>query len=231
MGNYTFWLPFRSKNLPRLIMLHQVNPNLEASGMNMPPHKLESLLKYLVKNQMVFCFVSELDQFNDQRNVVAITFDDGFEDNFQYALPLLRKYNAKATIFLATKIEGIEKVNPLQILEMFDSGLVEFGAHTQHHINLLQTNDNDAYAEIVNSKKDVEELIGHCSSFAYPFGRYNEKHIQMVKDAGFRNAVSTRKKIERYSVDNQYELPRISASGLMNSLQMRIALAKGRYKL
>ena len=114
---------------------------------------------------------------------------------------------------------------------MAASGLVEFGAHTQHHVNLLKLSDADAYQEMQNSKMDVEALVGKCPSFAYPFGRFNVQHEQMAKDIGFINAVSTRKKIESYSDANQYNLPRVSTHGAMNALQMRIALAKGRYKL
>lgn len=231
LGNYTFWLPFRSAKLPRIVMLHQVTPHTEASGMNMPPEKFEQLLQYLVKRNSTFCFVSELDQYQGQKNIVALSFDDGFLDNYQYAYPLLKKYNAKATIFLATKIEGIEKLNVEQIQEMSNSGMIEFGAHTQHHVNLLKLSDDVAYAEMKASKQDVEALVGKCLSFAYPFGRFNEKHQQMAKDIGFKNAVSTRKKIEAYTVSNQFNIPRVSTHGAMNALQMRIALAKGRYKL
>ena len=231
LGNYTFWLPLRSAKLPRIVMLHQVTPHAEASGMNMPPAKFEQLLQYLVKKQAVFCFVSELDQYEGQSNVFALSFDDGFQDNYYYAFPLLKKYNAKATIYLATQIEGIEKLNTAQIQEMSASGLIEFGAHTQHHVNLLKLSDEEAFAEMQASKKDVEVLVGKCPSFAYPFGRFNDKHQQMAKKIGFKNAVSTRKKVEAYTETNQFNIPRVSTHGAMNALQMRIALAKGRYKL
>ncbi len=231
LGNYTFWLPFRAAKLPRIVMLHQVTPNAEASGMNMPPQKFEQLLQYLHNKKSIFCFVSELAQYQGQRNVVALSFDDGFLDNYQYAYPLLKKYNAKATIYLATKIEGIETLTVAQIQEMAASGQVEFGAHTQHHVNLLKLSDEQAYQEMQSSKIDVEVLVGRCPSFAYPFGRFNMKHAQMAKEIGFVNAVSTRKKIEIYNDANQYNLPRVSTHGAMNALQMRIALAKGRYKL
>ena len=231
LGNYTFWLPLRSAKLPRIVMLHQVTPHAEASGMNMPPVKFEQLLQYLVKKQAVFCFVSELDQYEGQSNVFALSFDDGFQDNYQYAFPLLKKYNAKATIYLATQIEGIEKLDTAQIQEMSASGLIEFGAHTQHHVNLLKLSDEEAFAEMQASKKDVEVLVGKCLSFAYPFGRFNDKHQQMAKKIGFKNAVSTRKKVEAYTETNQFNIPRVSTHGAMNALQMRIALAKGRYKL
>lgn len=231
LGNYTFWLPFRSATLPRIVMLHQVTPHEDASGMNMPPQKFEQLLQYLVKKGSIFCFVSELDQYLGQKHVVALSFDDGFLDNYEYAYPLLKKYNAKATIFLATQIEGITKLAPEQIHEMSNSGVIEFGAHTQHHVNLLKLSDDEAFQEMQNSKRDVEQLVGHCPSFAYPFGRFNEKHQQMAKDIGFKNAVSTRKKVEAYTASNQFNIPRVSTHGAMNALQMRIALAKGRYKL
>jgi len=231
LGNYTFWLPLRSAKLPRVVMMHQVTPHEGASGMNMPPAKFEQLLQYLVKKKAVFCFVSELDQYQGQRNVFALSFDDGFMDNYQYAYPLLKKYRAKATIYLATQIEGIEKLNAEQIREMADSGLIEFGAHTQHHVNLLKLSDDEAFAEMQASKQDVEALVGRCPSFAYPFGRFNAKHQQMAKEIGFQNAVSTRKKVEAYTPENQFNIPRVSTHGAMNAVQMRIALAKGRYKL
>lgn len=231
LGNYTFWLPLRSAKLPRVVMLHQVTPDAEPSGMNMPPAKFEQLLQYLVKKSAVFCFVSELDQYQGQKNVFALSFDDGFLDNYQYAYPLLKKYQAKATIYLATQIEGIEKLNEAQIREMADSGVIEFGAHTQHHVNLLKLSDDDAFAEMQASKQDVEALVGKCPSFAYPFGRFNEKHQQMAKEVGFKNAVSTRKKVEDFTAANQFNIPRVSTHGAMNAVQMRIALAKGRYKL
>ncbi|TCB49817.1 polysaccharide deacetylase family protein [Acinetobacter sp. ANC 4779] len=231
LGNYTFWLPFRGAKLPRIVMLHQVTPHEAASGMNMPPQKFEQLLQYLVKKRTHFCFVSELDQYRGKKNVVALSFDDGFLDNYQYAYPLIKKYKAKATIYLATQIEGIDTLNAQQIHEMFGSGVIEFGAHTQHHVNLLKLDDEEAYQEIQNSKRDVEALVGRCTSFAYPFGRFNEKHQQMAKEIGFKNAVSTRKKVEAYTELNQFNIPRVSTHGAMNALQMRIALAKGRYKL
>lgn len=231
LGRYTFWLPFRSAQLPRIVMLHQVDPDFEASGMNMPPHKFEQLIQYLVSKKSVFCFVSELEQFKDQKNIVAISFDDGFLDNYTHALPILKKYQVKATIYLATKIEGIEKLSESNIQEMVATGLIEFGAHTQHHVNLLKLSDEQAFEEMQASKRDVEALVGTCKSFAYPFGRFNEKHQEMAAKIGFVNAVSTRKKIEAYTVENQFNLPRVSTHGAMDAIQMRIALAKGRYKL
>lgn len=137
----------------------------------------------------------------------------------------------KTTIYLATQIPDIEKLDAAAITTMQQSGLIEFGSHTQDHVNLLKLDNNEARDQIAQSKQQVEKLVGHCDSFAYPFGRYDQHHVDMVRELGFTTAVSTRKKIEPVSANNTLQLPRISTNGMMNRLQMRIALVKGRYKL
>jgi peptidoglycan/xylan/chitin deacetylase (PgdA/CDA1 family) len=231
MGNYTFWLPSRSAEYPRIVMLHQVNDSVPASGMNMPPEKFEQLLQLLKKLGYQSHFVSEIPHHTSHRNWVCLTFDDGFMDNFTQAFPLLQKYHMKATIYLATQIPDIEKLDAAAITTMQQSGLIEFGSHTQDHVNLLKLDNNEARDQIAQSKQQVEKLVGHCDSFAYPFGRYDQHHVDMVRELGFTTAVSTRKKIEPVSANNTLQLPRISTNGMMNRLQMRIALVKGRYKL
>ncbi len=231
LGRHTFWLPLREKKLPRLVMLHQVTPNEPPSGMNMPPARFELLLCVLQKQGRVFVTVSELVESPRVPNQVALTFDDGFADNYEYAFPLLRKYHAKATIYIAPNISGIQKLSPEQINEMANSGLIEFGAHSVHHVNLTKIDDAQAIQEIQNSKDIIQSMVGSCRSFAYPYGRFEERHEAMVEAAGFSSAVSTRKKIEPISSSNIFRLPRVSTHGKMSILQMKIALARGRYRV
>lgn len=228
LGRYTFWLPPRDSRWPRLVMLHRVTASQPASGMNMPPARFERLLALLAARGLRFVTVSELAGAGE--HCVALTFDDGFADNYHEAFPLLKKYGAKATIYLAPDIEGIERMTPAQIAEMHASGLVEFGAHTLNHVNLTRLTAAEARAEITGSKRRVTELAGECRSFAYPFGRFAPEHEQMVREAGFDTAVSTRKAVEPFSTENRFHLPRISSHGAMDVIQMRIALARGRYR-
>lgn len=231
LGRHAFWLPVRERKLPRLVMLHQVTPNELPSGMNMPPARFELLLQILQRQGRQFVTVSELVEHPQMPNQVALTFDDGFADNFEYAFPLLVKYQAKATIYLATEIEGIHKLNPEQVTEMAESGLVEFGAHSVHHVNLSQLDDAQALQEIQQSRDVVQSIVGSCNSFAYPYGRFDTRHELMVKQLGMTSAVSTRKKIESITQANVFRLPRVSTHGKMSGLQMRIALARGRYRI
>ena len=104
-----------------------------------------------------------------------------------------------ATIYLTPDIQGIEALSSSQIKEMQTSGFVEFGAHTMTHVNLTKADNDRAQKEIIQSKEAVEKLTGiSCYSFAYPYGRYNEQHVQMVKNAGFTTAVTTKKAIAAF---------------------------------
>lgn len=231
LGRYAIWLPSRPRDWPRLMMLHQISPELPPSGMNMPPARFEQLLQLLVKRGYRLLTVSELMDAADQKRCLALTFDDGFADNYEHAFPLLKQYGAKATIYLAPDIEGIRKLTAAQVKEMAESGLVEFGAHTLHHVNLTTLSAEQALAEMTGSRTRVAELAGSCRSFAYPFGRFHAEHEAMAKAAGFDSAVSTRKAVEQIGEHNRFRLPRISTNGVMDAVQMRIALAKGRYRV
>jgi len=231
LGRHTFWLPVRDRKIPRLVMLHQVTPHELPSGMNMPPARFELLLQILQRQGRQFVTVSELVEHPQTPHQVALTFDDGFADNYEYAFPILKKYHAKATIYLATEIEGIQKLNPEQITEMSESGLIEFGAHSVHHVNLSQLDDAQALQEIQQSRDVVQSLVGSCRSFAYPYGRFDTRHELMVEKLGLSSAVSTRKKIEAITQSNVFRLPRVSTHGKMSGLQMKIALARGRYRV
>lgn len=231
LGRYAIWLPSRPKEWPRLIMLHQVSPQSVASGMNMPPAKFEKLLQLLTAKNYRFVTVSEMMDSSNKGGLIALTFDDGFADNYHYAFPLLKKYQAKATIYLAPDIKNIESLGAEQIQEMAASGIIEFGAHTLNHVNLTTLSPEEAEREMQGSRQRVIALVGSCRSFAYPFGRFHEQHEQMAEKAGFDSAVSTRKQVERIDERNRFKLPRISTNGVMDGVQMRIALAKGRYRI
>ena len=237
LGRYTFWLPGAPKQAPRLIMYHEVNPDQSESGLNIHPEHFDRQIGQLVKKGYRFLTVSELAAEIEAGatrfyKTALITFDDGFDNNYTHAFPILKKHAAKATIYLSPDYQGIPFLKNSQIQEMANSGLIEFGAHTLHHVNLTKTDAKMAEQEICRSKEKVRELSGQpCLSFAYPYGRYAEEHIDMLKQAGFTSAVTTRKTPYCPDVASLYKLPRLTGDGRMNRLQWNIALLKGRYRL
>lgn len=228
LAHYNIWRPRRSADLPRVLMYHSIEPGVP-TGMNTPPDKFEKQLQYLLKSGYNPVTISELLRGGASRPV-AITLDDGFANNYEYLFPLLKKYKCKATIYLAPQIEGIRALSSAQIDEMNASGLVEFGAHTLQHVNLTTLDEEDARDEISRSREAVEALTGgDCQSFSYPFGRYAEEHIQMVADAGFTSAVTTKKRIEK--ILKPYQISRLSINGKANLFQYYITLTRGRYRV
>jgi peptidoglycan/xylan/chitin deacetylase (PgdA/CDA1 family) len=231
LARYHFWRPVKSWELPRVFMYHSVGPG-EPTGMNLPPAKFEQQLSFLAKHGYQTCTMSELVARTGpfDRRTVALTFDDGFANNYDEVFPRLKQHQCKATIYLSPEIEGISKLSPAQIAEMAASGLVEFGAHTLTHIALLRTADDIAEAEILGSRRAVEQLTGQpCLTFSYPYGRYTSAHVAMVQGMGFTSAVSVRKAIE--PLGNLFEIPRIGIHGRTDLLQFHIALTRGKYRL
>jgi peptidoglycan/xylan/chitin deacetylase (PgdA/CDA1 family) len=132
--------------------------------------------------------------------MVAITFDDGYRDNFTEAFPLLLRYRVPATIFVATGLvaTGTYRDQPMltaaQIREMADHG-VGFGAHTVTHPILSALSREAAAIEVAASKAHIEQMTGReTTAFAYPNGRagdFTVSSVAAVRASGFRSAVTT----------------------------------------
>lgn len=228
---YQFWRPRRPAHWPRLLMYHSVSPDQE-DGMNISPRRIERHLVVMKRLGYRFVTVSELRDLWEQgvrEPMVALTFDDGFANNYQYLFPLLKKHHIKATIYLATQIEGIAALSQQQIKEMHASGLIEFGAHTCHHVNLLLMQDEQAKREIEQSVQAVREMVGQCRTFSYPYGRFDERHVAMVAATGCDTAVTVKKAIAEPS-QRWLVLPRIGIHGKTDALQLYVALTRGKYR-
>lgn len=138
------------------------------------------------------------------KKYIILTVDDGYKNNYEIMLPLLKKYNMKAVIYLVSDLsynkwdvekyneEKLELMNENEIREIIESGLIEFGGHTLNHVSFKEIDEKKAYEEIKNSKDNIEKKYGiELVSFAYPYGHITKTAKNIVKEVGYKFAVST----------------------------------------
>lgn len=166
--------------------------------LNITPDVFTSQVETLKEGGYTFINASELNdalsgKINLPRKAVMLTFDDGYMDFYTDVFPILKKENAKAVQYVIT--DFLNRPNfmfSFQVAEIAKNPLVEVGAHTVDHVWLKGITKERAEYEVSQSKKDLENMINSSvSSFAYPYGAFDEQAIEVVKNAGFTNAVST----------------------------------------
>jgi len=123
-------------------------------------------------------------------NPILITFDDGYEDNYRVAYPILQKYNFTATIFLIT--DFISNSNRYltwsQVKEMQENGF-SFGSHTLSHLFLTNASDNDILFQLTKSREAMEWRLNQKIEYlAYPGGAYDQQVIKLARQVGYRAA-------------------------------------------
>jgi peptidoglycan/xylan/chitin deacetylase (PgdA/CDA1 family) len=130
----------------------------------------------------------------------AITFDDGFENFIEEALPELRSRNIPVTIFIIVQALGkefgskghFEKVMSVDQMRELPQDLVTIGSHTLTHPFLPGATHQDAHREIAESRVELERLLGRTvSMFSFPFGGFKEEHVEMCRAAGYQRIFTT----------------------------------------
>ncbi|MBI3584684.1 MAG: polysaccharide deacetylase family protein [Nitrospinae bacterium] len=202
--------PFVSDNRTILTILnyHSIHPDLPFST---SPSEFSRQMEYLADNfamsslSKVYEMRVELKPL--QERTAVVTFDDGYEDNYLHAFPILARLGIKATIFVTTGfVNGevdiaqrdktyadLKALSWEQIFEMKKWGIL-FGSHTHTHPILSKIPLNEARNEIAHSKKVLEDVIGApVEHFAYPLGQpntFNSSIIEILKETGFKLACS-----------------------------------------
>lgn len=139
-----------------------------------------------------------------KKNVV-ITFDDGYQDNLTNALPILKKFNFTATVYLTTHFiseEGLffndKRCLNWQEVHELQSNNIEIGSHTVTHPQLTSLTQKEVENELTYSKAIIEDKLGKsCNSFSYPYA-FPEENRQFVGflrkilvKSGYHNSVTT----------------------------------------
>lgn len=190
-----FLYEFFSDNKIFIIGYHSVS--FRSSKVSMRPDLFERQIKFLVDHNHNFIHFSDLSdlKIKNIKKPTIIYFDDGFKDNLLNALPILKKYNITATVFIVPKFvdsESGEYMDWNEIREMYKEG-IEIGSHTFSHAMLNEIDTENLKNEVVSSKLKIEKVLSSSvESFSYPKGRVNDGVIKMVKEAGYKFAITTK---------------------------------------
>ena len=148
------------------------------------PSELEKQLQWLQEEGYTTIHFEDLGRVDEIQKPILLTFDDGYLDNYTELFPLLKKYNAKATVFMIMgSVGGWNYLTADQIKEMDASGLVSFQSHTVTHEFLSTRTAEQLEYELSESKRMLAEITGKESFvLCYPTGKYSEESLDATAD-------------------------------------------------
>jgi peptidoglycan/xylan/chitin deacetylase (PgdA/CDA1 family) len=116
-----------------------------------------------------------------------MTFDDGLEDNYTIAYPILKEFGLKAYFFLLVgRIGTTGYMNWEQVRRLKEGGMT-IGSHGMTHRILTELSDNELDYELFTSKSKIEaKLKSPVEYFSLPRGFSNRKIIEKAKHAGYK---------------------------------------------
>lgn len=175
-----------------IFMYHSINdePIGKEEELSVSVDDFESQLRYLRERGYESVFVKDMPKYDYEQRLVAVTFDDGYEDVYTNAFPLLKKYEIKATLFMPTSLIGEEGyLDEDQLRELQNSGYVDVESHTVSHEDLSRLSPDEIENEFRESKRTLEDILDKTVNvIAYP-GGYVNSDVEEIAGKYFDKAV------------------------------------------
>jgi peptidoglycan/xylan/chitin deacetylase (PgdA/CDA1 family) len=185
------WLSVPSDGVP-ILAYHQVSSLPEVYSIDAV--EFEQQMQYLAEHGYTAISLAELFAAGKSgtklpSKPIIISFDDGYEDNYQTALPIMEKYHLKGTVFVIAGQVGQTEYMSWEQLKAAQARGMEIGSHTLNHVALNEISPAEQLNELVRSKQMLEAKLGCPVQFlAYPYGQYNSSTIATLQQAGYSGA-------------------------------------------
>lgn len=218
----------RSKNGSRsfcrlpILMYHVINyPSGPYPYVFVSEPNFEEQIKYFYDNGYTFLFPEEMSLADSAKKAVVITFDDGYEETYDKAYKILKKYNAKATLFMVSDNIGKEYYcTDRQLYEMSDSGVFRIYSHTANHARLTELSGDEIAAEFSASNDAIYNVTGReVTSVAYPYGSINADVVWQA-----RRFYKTGFSVVNKGSGSVYEIPRTTIDDSISILRFPLYL-------
>jgi peptidoglycan/xylan/chitin deacetylase (PgdA/CDA1 family) len=185
----------QSKTIP-ILMYHHIrdfNEPTDAIGTNLSVGLADftAQMDYIKSRGYNTATFADIQNGTLPEKPVILSFDDGYENFYQSAYPILKERGMKSVSYIITGKMGGDYMTETQIKELSDGGF-EIGAHTISHPDLSTATTARAAKEITESKATLEAIIGKkVISFCYPSGKYSQAVEDEVRNAGYLYATTT----------------------------------------
>ena len=194
--------------LGRILMLHRVVEHRsegENRELEITPDFLEQTIETYRRQGQRFVPIDEACEIivrsRTDHPFVCLTFDDGYQDNYDIAYPILKQMNVPFAIYVTTGF--IDNRLPMwwypdqqlglgfeELRALDREPLCTIGAHTVNHPRLDTFSNEKQRKEILESKNILESILGHSvNHFSYPHGAYNDETLSIIRDYGFHTAL------------------------------------------
>ena len=218
---------------PVILSYHRVDPGLGSDSPTIHPSTFERQMATLRKFWNPISLSDLLLWLEWKKELpprsVVVTFDDGSEDTFVHAFPVLKKHRIPATIFMiAANVNSIRSLTAQQIREMVPHG-VTVGSHTVNHAYLPTLSLEEARKELFDSKRILEGLGVSVDFLSYPAGGFTPEIQGLARAAGYRAACTTNRGVRRFPID-RWALRRITMHATNSFLGMWVK-ANGYYEI
>jgi peptidoglycan/xylan/chitin deacetylase (PgdA/CDA1 family) len=219
----------------KILLYHsvgEIDPG-DSLGIRVGPDQFRGQMEALKESGYEAVSLKEAMTAPDKK--VALTFDDGYKDNIERAVPILEKSGFHATFFITVGYIGSVKTSPKRAwqrwpcmdgrdLKALVDGSHEIGSHCVRHLDLRALSAKEKRDELKGSKGTLGALLNiEIDTLSYPYGRFDEDCVEIAKEAGYKAACTTISGSNGPSAD-PYRLKRIevrrddTAMGLIERL-------------